>query len=171
MKTHCPQRHEYADENTYTDPKGYRHCKTCRRERMVKRRDGGPGRGVNNSSKTHCPKGHEYTPENTLHYRGKRVCRTCQNVSHRRIRLTKYGLTPEEFDKLWDEQEGKCAGCRVDLLATTLKQGNVDHFHDTGQVRGILCTKCNLTIGHSDDDPSRLISLAKYLLDSDAFRV
>lgn len=31
-KTHCAQGHEYIPENTYTDPLGYRHCRTCRRE-------------------------------------------------------------------------------------------------------------------------------------------
>lgn len=170
--TQCPQGHSYDDENTYVDGNGYKHCRTCQRTKMAERRGQGPGQGTFNANKTHCPQGHEYTEGNTLRNKeGRRWCRTCQKVSQRRIRLQRYGLTPEQFDELWDEQEGKCAGCKVDLPMTNTKQGNVDHFHDTGQVRGILCTKCNLTIGHSDDDPTRLIALAQYLLASDAFRV
>jgi hypothetical protein len=33
-KTHCPQGHQYTDDNTYLDPNGARHCRTCNRERQ-----------------------------------------------------------------------------------------------------------------------------------------
>ncbi len=35
-KTHCPQGHPYSGDNLYIDPKGWRHCRTCRKERMRK---------------------------------------------------------------------------------------------------------------------------------------
>ena len=41
----------------------------------------------------------------------------------------------------------------------------LDHNHDTGVVRGILCCDCNLTLGKMNDDPEKLESAAKYLRD------
>ena len=79
-KTHCPQGHEFTSENTYTDPRGYRHCKTCRRERMADRRPEGPGAGAHNAAKTHCPQGHEYDRVNSA---GSRECLTCRRKQWR----------------------------------------------------------------------------------------
>lgn len=39
QRTHCPRSHEYTPENTYREPRGYRHCRTCMREAMKERRD------------------------------------------------------------------------------------------------------------------------------------
>lgn len=170
MKTHCPQKHEYTPENTYTDKNGYRHCKTCRRSRMKDRRKGGPGRGINNSAKTHCPRNHEYTPENTyVGKRGTRWCRTCMRANGVVQNLKRYGLTREDVERMLEEQEYRCAVCPRSLLEFT---PHIDHDHaccagnqkSCGKcVRGLLCAECNRMLGQARDEPSILRAGAAYL--------
>lgn len=169
MKTHCPQNHEYTPDNTYVDRSGFRHCKTCRRERALIRRAGGPGRGINNSAKTHCPRNHEYTADNTLTYRGKRACRECARLNARRQVLRKYGLTPERFDALMKGQGSACGICFEPLVIGP--QTHIDHDHtccpgigSCGEcVRGILCGNCNSLLGMSNDNIDVLRSAIAYL--------
>lgn len=76
-----------------------------------------------------------------------------------------YRMTDAEFNKLWNVQSGKCAICSVELLPRG-RQPNavaVDHNHDTGAVRGLLCQACNRGIGLFYDNPTVLQSAAKYL--------
>ena len=60
--------------------------------------------------------------------------------------LAKYGLTQESFQKMLSDQEGKCAICKLIFG----KKINIDHCHDTGRVRGLLCDSCNIVLGHID---------------------
>lgn len=75
----------------------------------------------------------------------------------------RYGITFEEFTRVWSEQQGKCFVCRQDLVLGVKNGYAIDHDHQTGQVRGILCTGCNLSIGHAGDNSNRLRALAAYL--------
>jgi hypothetical protein len=76
--------------------------------------------------------------------------------------LTKYRLTAEDFEMLWDYQDGRCAGCGGEFGRG--KEGlHVDHDHATGQVRGLLCAPCNTAIGLCRDSGVRLRQLAAYL--------
>jgi hypothetical protein len=75
--------------------------------------------------------------------------------------LRKYGISQEEWDKLHDEQLGRCAIC-LETLAEVGKLG-VDHDHATGEVRGLLCSPCNVGLGYFRDDPERLIRAVEYL--------
>jgi hypothetical protein len=81
-----------------------------------------------------------------------------KKVSDRKSHLKRnYGLTLEAFDALLASQGGGCAICgRPDA-------DNVDHDHETGQVRGILCFKCNVALGQLDDDEDRARAAANYL--------
>lgn len=71
-----------------------------------------------------------------------------------------YGITPEQYDAMFEAQRGKCAicGCPPNgkLLAT-------DHCHSTEQVRGLLCTSCNTSIGLLKHDPVLLRRAADYI--------
>lgn len=63
-------------------------------------------------------------------------------------------------------QNGVCAICKQ---PETVRQNNgvvrlnVDHNHDTGQVRGLLCYRCNRLIGHFDNNPKFIEEISKYL--------
>jgi hypothetical protein len=79
--------------------------------------------------------------------------------------LKNYNLTAEDFNAMWCEQDGKCAICRHEMKprGRTKDAVAVDHNHDTGEVRGLLCRGCNHGIGNLKDDPEVLIRAAEYL--------
>jgi hypothetical protein len=73
-----------------------------------------------------------------------------------------YGITSEEYDQIFLEQDGKCKICGIHQ--NELKRNlAVDHNHMTGKVRGLLCTKCNTVLGLVNDDPVLLIKAEEYL--------
>ncbi|WP_425557175.1 endonuclease VII domain-containing protein [Deinococcus carri] len=79
-----------------------------------------------------------------------------------RARRRKYGLTPEQFDGLWDIQGGRCLTCN--RVITRERAGHaIDHCHSTGKVRGILCTQCNVALGMAQESPDILMALASYI--------
>ena len=73
-----------------------------------------------------------------------------------------YGLFYEDWLKIWEEQDGKCAICEI--VFSTPSHACVDHNHKTNKVRGLLCRKCNAAIGYLNDDPEILIKATEYLL-------
>lgn len=80
----------------------------------------------------------------------------------------KYGITSEEYDRLFVEQGGLCAVCRQpetarDRLGRVRARLSVDHNHKTGAVRGLLCHHCNAALGHVNDDIELLRALMAYL--------
>ena len=87
----------------------------------------------------------------------------------RRKKLSaRFGITPDEYDRMFDAQSGLCAICRMPESTTHNISGaivrlSVDHNHDTGKIRGLLCRSCNLIIGNAADSVSRLLAAAKYL--------
>lgn len=78
--------------------------------------------------------------------------------------LKKFGITAADYHRMEAEQGGKCAipGCGG---TGSIKGGRlcVDHNHETGKVRGLLCGHCNLILGHAKDSPERLEAAAKWL--------
>jgi hypothetical protein len=82
-------------------------------------------------------------------------------ANNRRFRLrNKYNLTPDQADELLDGQGGVCAICNED---DPTGGWVVDHDHDSGVVRGILCRKCNSGIGLLKDSVSVLRAATIYL--------
>lgn len=73
-----------------------------------------------------------------------------------------YGLTAAQYDALMDCQGGKCAMCGV-AAAGGKGRLHVDHCHDKGHVRGLLCHGCNTGIGLLKHDVSLLSSAITYL--------
>lgn len=79
-----------------------------------------------------------------------------------------YGLSKEEFCFLEQEQNGKCAICDkeetyIDFRTNKIKNLAIDHCHDTGQVRGLLCKKCNTAIGLLGDSSLIVKKALQYL--------
>jgi hypothetical protein len=87
------------------------------------------------------------------------------NEAHRGDRRAKhlesYGLTPRAFSALLSSQGDACAICRTSDWG---KRGPfVDHDHRTGQVRGILCFRCNSALGYVNDNPNIILAMGDYL--------
>lgn len=76
--------------------------------------------------------------------------------------LRTYGLTPETYDELVAAQEGRCAICQ-DTCARYSSRLPIDHSHDTGQLRGLLCDRCNKILGLLKEDTGLLLASAEYL--------
>lgn len=76
----------------------------------------------------------------------------------------KYGINEDDYNKLYDSQKGKCAICGKERKKYRLKDGLVvDHCHNSGKVRGLLCSKCNLGIGNLEDSVLLLRNAISYL--------
>ena len=69
-----------------------------------------------------------------------------------------YNISVEEYKSLLKIQNNKCSICEKDLA----EGSHVDHCHNTGKIRGILCPACNKGIGHFYDSPDLLIKAAEY---------
>jgi len=74
----------------------------------------------------------------------------------------RYGLSIQEYMSLVDEQNGKCAICYSEPVI--YDRLHVDHDHETGQVRGLLCYHCNVALGHFRDNPQIVQSALDYIL-------
>ena len=86
---------------------------------------------------------------------------------------SKYGLSVEDYLQMWERASfGRCEICSVQLNSRFVpgsekvsgsKRCNVDHCHETGFVRGLLCNRCNVVIGRMEDSPDLLRSAADFL--------
>ena len=74
--------------------------------------------------------------------------------------LRKRGLTLTKYEALLTKQNGLCAICKQKDQHFGLA---VDHCHDTGEIRGLLCSQCNRGLGLFRDDPGRLQAAIHYL--------
>lgn len=74
-----------------------------------------------------------------------------------------FGITLAEYDALFARQGNKCAACGTTENGVAGRAMPVDHDHETGKIRGILCTPCNQAAGHAYDSPDRLEAVAAYL--------
>lgn len=81
------------------------------------------------------------------------TCKSCRIIQQRERVL---GVTQQQYLKMYTEQEGRCGICRKRLYSKRYKSFAVDHCHDTGKIRGLLCTKCNTGLGLFNDDPIAL---------------
>src|ERR1700740_3210055 len=70
-----------------------------------------------------------------------------------------YGIFIEEFESLKEKQNGLCAICKLEPK----RRLDVDHDHETGKVRELLCSNCNTIIGLAQENPDILPAVINYL--------
>ena len=109
------------------------------------------------------------------------LCRDCQKICSKKYSTSQkgidtlrrghlrrsYGITDKEYNAILQDQGGKCKICGVDSNPDN-RAGyfTVDHSHDTGAVRGLLCTKCNALLGLANDKEDILQKAIEYLQNS-----
>lgn len=90
--------------------------------------------------------------------------RKCHNKSLKRH----YGITVDDFERMRNEQNGVCKICkkpetRIDSTSKKIRRLAVDHCHNSGKVRGLLCSSCNVALGSFKDDIQLLQKAIDYL--------
>lgn len=81
---------------------------------------------------------------------------------HRRhSRKANYGITQAEYDNILRLQHDRCAICGK--LDNGERELCVDHDHNTGRIRGLLCLKCNLGVGYFLDNAFLMREAADYI--------
>lgn len=76
------------------------------------------------------------------------------------IALRPYGMTADDLRASLAAHGFRCAGCAAPI---DMDDRHIDHDHETGALRGLLCPPCNLTIGVARENIERLLGLAQYL--------
>ena len=90
------------------------------------------------------------------------TCKACFIERQRWINIKNlYGLSKEDYENVLQSQHYGCKICGQQCSQNVHLA--VDHCHKTGQVRGLLCGKCNKGIGFFDDDVNRMRSAMQYL--------
>lgn len=122
-----------------------------------------------------CGRCHQVLPKSEFNKRPRprsaleSYCKSCKLESTKNTRaiyehrkkLEFFGITQNQFDLMSRAQKHCCAICRT---PATTRRLSIDHCHNTGKVRGLLCHKCNTAIGKLADDPQRVLRAAQYLL-------
>jgi len=73
----------------------------------------------------------------------------------------KYGITLMEYEEMTKAANNQCQICGIE--GTRIKPLCVDHCHSTAKIRGLLCSSCNLLIGHSRDSVNIMNKAIIYL--------
>ena len=77
--------------------------------------------------------------------------------------IRKYGITPEEYQLKLVAQGNTCAICRASNPGPRCRFFAVDHDHNSGRIRGLLCNKCNRVLGLAGDSVIWLREAIAYL--------
>jgi hypothetical protein len=99
-------------------------------------------------------------------YRDDTEYRQRKQAENRAQNLRKYGLTPEDYDRMLAEQGGVCAICGSPPDPEGVRAASrlhPDHDHATSVNRDLLCLNCNIGVGHFRDDPALLRAAAAYI--------
>lgn len=101
----------------------------------------------------HC--GETYQPTSAR----QKFCASCVDTSSDNRRIKNYGVSRRQFREMMTNQSDMCGICRCHLTEDT---ANVDHDHETGQIRGLLCKRCNLNL-HVIEDRAFMKNALRYL--------
>ena len=148
---YCPRCKTWKTFENFTKHAGYRGggyeslCKQCAVEYRKER-------GPRKNSLQDIERASRWNAEN----KKRRRMQKCNQKNY--LRSVRYGLTPEDYKKMYEEQNGKCA-----IPSCSGAAEFVDHDHETIKVRRLLCHLCNSGLGFFRDNPNLLLEAAEYL--------
>jgi len=94
--------------------------------------------------------------------------RSCKPCLRRQKVMRIYNLTDEEYDNLYSDPRCHiCGEQETQVVYGKVKELSVDHCHDGGHVRGLLCQSCNVGLGAFQDDVGKLLAAVQYLLNEE----
>jgi hypothetical protein len=102
-------------------------------------------------------KRYRQTPEDRRKYYQKRK----RDIINSRL-LRNFGITLEQYEKKLEEQNGKCEICGLTPIENK-KSLAVDHDHNSGRVRGLLCNNCNVAVGFLKDNVDKAKKMTEYI--------
>lgn len=84
----------------------------------------------------------------------------CYLCWHDRTLQRQYGITRQQYEDMLAAQNNRCAICKTEANG---RAWHVDHCHETGKVRGVLCDNCNRGLGHFKDSHAAILRAVEYL--------
>lgn len=136
-------------------------CRACMKEHQTKNivsiREGNRKWRANNRDKTRAHS-RDWARKNPLAMTAKSL-------------RQEYGITVEQYAEMFEAQGGRCKICDTAILSQLMNTrgtprrtvAHVDHCHETGRVRGLLCFNCNIGLGKFQDDAQVLLKAMQYL--------
>jgi len=106
------------------------------------------------------PKGKELVNLRSLSYHYRHPGESTERAWKAELKRA-YNITPEDYYRMFESQKSVCAICKGG--SGRRSKLDVDHDHQTGVVRGLLCSRCNIAIGRFEDNPVYLRQAAEYL--------
>jgi hypothetical protein len=105
--------------------------------------------------------------KNGITMRGQ--CRPCrEHIKWKSFIVRTYGITVDDYYVMLEKQNYRCAICDSESNKNAAREKMfIDHCHETGKVRGLLCSKCNIALGNFDDDIKTLKRAISYLSSSE----
>ena len=89
------------------------------------------------------------------------------NFHRKNLLKYKYDITFEQYEDMFTAQNGVCAACRMPEESRhqngNIKRLAVDHNHETGEIRALLCHGCNLALGFLHEDLQKCLGLVEYI--------
>jgi hypothetical protein len=177
----CGQWKKYSEfhKDKNRDPKITHSCKTCDAERRTKKRRQkyskiekkyGPlvssSRGTVTGTHKKCPECKKWKKHSSFGVSVANLlnlCTYCKECVHGIDLQKRYGISVEVYSQLLASQGGGCAICGALAAHSNTEKLFVDHNHETGKVRGLLCHCCNAMLGYAKDNTSNLCKGIQYL--------
>lgn len=103
-------------------------------------------------------KGKEWSKRNYKQLKERR--KNNPDINRAQKLKSRYGISIEEYEQIFKKQNGVCAICAG---TNSEKRLHVDHDHESGKVRGLLCFKCNYALGLLNEDTQIISTLLEYL--------
>lgn len=104
-------------------------------------------------------------PQKEYYFRNdsKTYRKACKECTRECRRIQSHGVTNVDYEIMFNRQKGVCGICQCELDSSIYTRFSVDHCHETGIVRELLCNNCNTGIGLFKECPKRLSQAIDYL--------